>query len=487
MAQYHLSAKVIGRAPTSARPRGGNIVAAAAYRAGERLRDERDGRTHDYRRKAEVVHREILAPADTPDWVHNRERLWNAVEASEKRKDAQLARDFVVALPIELEQGAAIALAREWVQRSLVDRGMIADFAIHWDEGNPHMHVLATMREIGPEAFGAKNRAWNDRALVDAWRGEWEQAANDALQRAGRDERIDRRTLLEQGITDREPTVHRGPNTHHSNRVERAIQDLSDELRRQERQACYEQELLEEQRAGNRISCDPGSREHWRSELLADRYKRAAADVVNTTIPRYWRVYDRGSYLELRNSAGVVRDFGSHIACVQVSAHSLDAMLRLAALKGWDAPKISGQGPFVEAALREALDRGFNDVRVDAQHQLLLERIRAENAARGYSPDGRVIVAGDVIFHSTVGHVVGVSADGRTIYVDVDLGRGDVVAIDRSAMLGERVAAGDRIRLDANDGVVRAEAVREAAWGNRDRDAGGERDRQANRDEPELE
>ena len=160
VAIYHLSAKVIGRKA------GRSSVAAAAYRAGERLRDTRQGIAHDYRRKGGIVHAEIIAPENAPEWMQNRNRLWNAVEAVERRKDAQLAREIEVALPRELDHTAHLELLREFVRREFVARGMIADIAIHErsardGQRQPHAHIMLTMRDLTSEGFGSKNRGWN--------------------------------------------------------------------------------------------------------------------------------------------------------------------------------------------------------------------------------------------------------------------------------------------------------------------------------------
>ncbi|GHG35741.1 hypothetical protein GCM10017322_38260 [Paracoccus aerius] len=194
VAIYHLSAKVIGR-------KGGrSCVAAAAYRAGGRLRDERQGIEHDYSRKGGVVHAEILAPENVPDWMRDRDRLWNAVEAVERRKDAQLAREIEVALPRELDRGERLELLRGFVQRQFVDRGMIADLAVHEGRardghGQPHAHVMLTLRELTGDGFGKKDRSWNEPELLMGWREAWARDANAALERAGRSERIDHRSL----------------------------------------------------------------------------------------------------------------------------------------------------------------------------------------------------------------------------------------------------------------------------------------------------
>jgi len=194
VAIYHLSAKVISRAG------GRSSVAAAAYRVAGRLRDERQGVEHDYSRKGGVVHSEIIAPKNAPDWMRDRDQLWNAVEAVEKRRDAQLAREIEVALPRELDRGERLELLRGFVQREFVDRGMIADVAIHEGkardgQSQPHAHVMLTMRELTGERFGKKDRSWNAPDLLMGWREAWARDANTALERAGRSERIDHRSL----------------------------------------------------------------------------------------------------------------------------------------------------------------------------------------------------------------------------------------------------------------------------------------------------
>lgn len=194
MAIFHLSAKVISRAS------GRSSVAAAAYRTAERLHDDRQGLEHDYSRKGGVVHAEILAPANAPDWMRHRDQLWNAVEAAEKRRDAQLAREIEVALPRELDRDDRLTLLRGFAQREFVARGMIADVAIHEGtardgQGQPHAHIMLTMRELTGEGFGQKNRGWNAPDLLIGWREAWAHDANTALERAGSLERIDHRSL----------------------------------------------------------------------------------------------------------------------------------------------------------------------------------------------------------------------------------------------------------------------------------------------------
>lgn len=169
MAIYHFSAKIISRA------NGSSALASAAYRSGSRLYDERLDRHHDFSNKAGVVHSEVMLPDSTPEHFADREKLWNAVEAAEKRIDSQLAREVEFAIPRELSPEMGIDLAREFVRREFVDRGMIADLNVHWDIGadglaKPHAHVMLTLREVGEDGFGKKNRDWNRADLLEKWR-----------------------------------------------------------------------------------------------------------------------------------------------------------------------------------------------------------------------------------------------------------------------------------------------------------------------------
>lgn len=209
MAIYHFSAKVISRAA------GSSALAAAAYRSASRLHDERLDRHHDFSNKAGVVHSEVLLPEGAPEHLATREALWNAVEAAELRKDAQLAREVEFALPRELDEAEGIRLARDFVTREFVARGMIADLNVHWDMGadgepKPHAHVMLTMREVGEEGFGPKVRDWNRTDLLAHWREAWADHVNSRLAELDIDARIDHRSLEAQGI-DLEPQHKIGP------------------------------------------------------------------------------------------------------------------------------------------------------------------------------------------------------------------------------------------------------------------------------------
>ncbi|WP_336966744.1 Ti-type conjugative transfer relaxase TraA [Sphingobium aquiterrae] len=217
MAIFHFSVQVISRAA------GRSAVSAAAYRAGERLHDERLDRDHDFRARSGVEHSEILAPEGAPEQWRDRERLWNDVEAFEKRKDAQLAREVEFAIPREMNKAQGIELASDFVSAEFVDRGMIADLNVHWDIGadgqpKPHAHVMLTMREVvqrddGTAGFGAKVREWNTRENVERWRERWADHLNTRLAELDIDARIDHRSLADQGI-DLEPQSKIGGPAH---------------------------------------------------------------------------------------------------------------------------------------------------------------------------------------------------------------------------------------------------------------------------------
>src|SRR6201996_9480014 len=200
MAIYHLHVKVIGRNS------GSSAVAAAAYRAGSRLRDTRLGRDQDFSGKRGVVQSEVILPENAPQAWGDREQLWNQVEAFEIRRDAQLAREVEFAIPREMSQRDGIELARDFVRGEFVDQGMVADLNVHWDMAEdgmpkPHAHVMLTMRAVDENGFGGKVREWNRTEMVERWRRRWAEIANERLAELDIDARIDHRSLEAQGIT----------------------------------------------------------------------------------------------------------------------------------------------------------------------------------------------------------------------------------------------------------------------------------------------
>ena len=232
IAIYHCSIKIVSRG------KGKSAVAAAAYRAGEKLTNEWDGLTHDYTRKGGVVHSEIMLPPHAPPSFSDRSILWNSVEQIEKSNNSQLAREIEIALPVELSREEQTRLVREYCSSQFVSKGMCADFNIHdTGSGNPHAHILLTMRPLDEKgAWAAKSKKeyvldesgekillpsgryktrkidlmdWNRQENADLWRKAWADMANDFLEQNGSAERIDHRSNAERGI-DEIPTVHMG-------------------------------------------------------------------------------------------------------------------------------------------------------------------------------------------------------------------------------------------------------------------------------------
>ncbi|EMH9206137.1 MobA/MobL family protein [Klebsiella michiganensis] len=194
MAIFHLDFKIVKRSE------GRSSVAKAAYHARTRITDERTGDTYDYSRRTDLYGHFILAPANAPARiVKDSTALWNEVERVERQNNGQTSRYFDVAIPAELNNEDKKKLVLEYCQKNFVDKGMIADIAFHdLDSDNPHAHVMLTLKTIGPEGFGKKERSWNDRKMSVLWRESWASMANSYLAAAGSPERIDHRSLQAQ-------------------------------------------------------------------------------------------------------------------------------------------------------------------------------------------------------------------------------------------------------------------------------------------------
>lgn len=194
MAIFHLDFKIVKRSE------GRSSVAKAAYHARCRITDERTGDTYDYSRRTDLYGHFILAPVNAPAHiVESSIALWNEVERVERQHNGQTARYFDVAIPAELNNDDKKKLVLEYCQKNFVDKGMIADIAFHdLDSDNPHAHVMLTLKTIGPEGFGKKERSWNDRKMSVLWRESWASMANSYLAAAGSSERIDHRSLQSQ-------------------------------------------------------------------------------------------------------------------------------------------------------------------------------------------------------------------------------------------------------------------------------------------------
>ena len=234
MAIAHFSASIVSRGD------GRSAVLSAAYRHCAKMEYEREARTIDYTRKQGLLHEEFVLPADAPKWARMliadrsvarvAEAFWNAVEAFEKRSDAQLARDLTIALPLELTPEQNIALVHDFVEKHILSKGMVADWVYHDNPGNPHIHLMMTLRPLTKDGFGAKkvpvigedgqplrNKAgkivyelWAGNADdFNAFREAWFERLNHHLALNGIDLRVDGRSYEKQGI-DLEPTIHLG-------------------------------------------------------------------------------------------------------------------------------------------------------------------------------------------------------------------------------------------------------------------------------------
>ncbi|WP_299011844.1 MobQ family relaxase [uncultured Shewanella sp.] len=208
MAIYHCNVSV------GSRSSGRSSTAACAYREGKKITDQRTGLTHDYSRKMDVMESLTLLPKNAPKSFNDSAILWNAVEAAEKRKDAQLFREVEVSLPREQSHAQNKQLILDYCNSQFVSQGMCATVAFHESKSeNPHAHIMLSMREVNEEGFGKKCRQWNDRALLESWRENWAKEVNQHLEGNHIDARVDHRSLLAQGI-EREATVHLGPVAH---------------------------------------------------------------------------------------------------------------------------------------------------------------------------------------------------------------------------------------------------------------------------------
>lgn len=212
MAIFHLSVKPISRSA------GRSSTAAAAYRAGCEITDERTGEVHDYTRKGGIASTDLVLPDGAPEWATDRSALWNAAEVAERRKDACVAREFEVALPDELSPDERRRLAMDFAKEMANAEGCAVDVSIHapgkeGDSRNHHAHILRTTRKVGVDGLTDKldtEKAGRNRAAdLNAVRTRWAVLTNERLRENGIDAQVDHRSLKDQGI-DRIPTSHLG-------------------------------------------------------------------------------------------------------------------------------------------------------------------------------------------------------------------------------------------------------------------------------------
>ncbi|EBY1048308.1 conjugal transfer protein, partial [Salmonella enterica subsp. enterica serovar Eastbourne] len=194
MAIFHLDFKIVKRSE------GMTSVAKAAYHARTRITDYRIGQVFDFSHRTDLHGHIILAPVSASSHiVESSSALWNEVERVERQSNGQTARYFDVAIPVELNNDDKKKLVAEYCQKNFVDKGMIADIVFHDLDGkNPHAHVMLTLKTITAAGFGKKDRSWNDKKMMLQWRESWATMSNSYLETAGREERIDHRSLRTQ-------------------------------------------------------------------------------------------------------------------------------------------------------------------------------------------------------------------------------------------------------------------------------------------------
>ncbi|WP_242805897.1 MobQ family relaxase [Lactiplantibacillus pentosus] len=224
-----------------------SAVASASYRSGEKLFDQKEGRSYFYARSV-MPESFILTPKNAPEWASDRERLWNEVERKDRRANSRYAKEFNVALPVELSEDEQKELLTKYVQENFVDDGMVADVAIHRDHpDNPHAHVMLTNRPFNPDGtWGIKSRKeyildekgnktytksgyarnrkiwltdWDKKEKITEWRHNWATAVNQVLEAKNLPDRISEKSYEEQGI-DEVATQHEGINSQKEKRQE---------------------------------------------------------------------------------------------------------------------------------------------------------------------------------------------------------------------------------------------------------------------------
>jgi hypothetical protein len=376
MAIYHLSVKLITRTT------GRSATAAAAYRAGEKIHDNRTGQTFDYSRKKEVTYRRIFAPPNVPQWMKDREQLWNAVEQSETRKDAQVAREIEVALPIELSPSQHIILLERFVHTQLISKGMIADVVIHNKKGNPHAHILLTTREINitNDGFGKKSRDWNSKEQLEDWREQWAKHCNRRLSIASSKSRIDHRSLNDQGL-DQIPTVHVGANCHamdkrgitskrkelntlikEKNMSNEKSKQFNASLKLEDEVELIQQEIVQAKKSKHLFlnPTDFNNSKKYREAIFARTYIPILLEIFADYCTGVDEIETEiGTCFQINlNGGGKVYDYGSQVKVADGTDEEVKVAIKLAVEKGWQGIHLTGSDEFKSRVFVQAVLSG---------------------------------------------------------------------------------------------------------------------------------
>jgi ATP-dependent exoDNAse (exonuclease V) alpha subunit len=303
MASYHLSVKSVSRAT------GRSAPAAAAYRTATRIENERDGLVHDYTRRGGVDARFLVVPEGAA-WAEDRAALWNAAEASEKRKDAKVAREYELALPHELGREERQQLAGEFAREVVARFGVAADVAVHephreGDQRNWHAHVLTTTRVVSAGGMGAKTRELDvmqtSGPAVEALRELWGHQVNRALARAQAAERVDHQSFARRG-EDLVAEQHMGP-------AATAMERRAERERVQAAELAPERETVAPEPVTRIGQHNAEVRERNRAVVLAQK----ALEVARERVGELEQAATRGA----RRVLGLMRGLGASIGAEQ--------------------------------------------------------------------------------------------------------------------------------------------------------------------------
>ena len=376
MAIYHLSAKIISRSS------GRSSTSAAAYRAGVKIHENRTGQTFDYTRKKEVSYRRIFTPPNAPQWMKDREQLWNAIEQSETRKDSQTAKEIIVALPHELSPSQHIILLERFVHTQLTSKGIIADVVIHNKPNNVHAHILLTTREINitNDGFGKKMRDLNSKLQLQEWREQWARHCNRRLSIASSKSRIDHRSLQDQGL-DQIPTVHVGANCHAmdkrgitSKRKELNTlikeKNMSNEknkqfiasLKLEGETSPIQQEIVQAKKSKHLFlnPTDTKNNKKYRDAIFARTYIPILLEIFASDCKGVDEIETEiGTCFQINlNGGGKIYDYGSQIKIANGTDEEIKVAIRLAVEKGWQGLHLTGSDEFKSQLFLEAVLSG---------------------------------------------------------------------------------------------------------------------------------
>ena len=417
MAIYHFSAQIISRS------NGSSSVGSSAYRSGEKIENERTGEVHDYTKKTGIEYTEILTPENAPEWASDRAKLWNQVEKIEKNKNSQLAREINIALPKELSIEKQIDLTREFVRGEFVDQGMVADISIHdTQKGNPHAHIMLTMRPFENGEWGAKSKKeyildkkgekiklksgeyksrkidtvdWNKKENLEKWREQWANYANRTLERNGIKERIDHRTLAEQGI-ERVPQIHVG--THASAMEKKGVQSERGQLNNEIKELNKQLHSIDKENA-NAISA---YKELKKEEQAKDRFitieEKPILEMAERVVKKPLDSKVIYSAKEKLNSVKI--GFGNELSKIKYEPYSLKDDIRL--MKDWSKELKENKKELAE--LPKNIFGGYKDKTRSYNLKSRIDSTERALELRGYRNPGSILVKEDTL-KSTEGRI----------------------------------------------------------------------------------